>query len=309
MANGSSSSSGSVSNSTSSGFMSNSGASETTTTISGVKLPSSLAFLVSNFHSFVTVKLDSGNYIPWRTQLENALRANDLLGHGSTNLEVTVRLPRETRQMPNFIHTKFSTVSTLKATIAVSTLPYVLGKFDSLRTSGRTRPGPPIKFDEWIKGGKGQKAESQDVACQICCKTNHIVRDFYHRLNLQYQCSVFTVHSKAEIAGFQFQQPSQAFLAHSFSGQPQQFPRTFPAQMFPAQSYSATPFVSYQPTQAFSTSPASSNWYFYSGATSHVTNDISNLSLQPSSSSSSSSSCPNDVLVGNGTTLPAANSG
>ena len=41
-------------------------------------LPSSLTFLIANFQSFVTIKLESGNYFAWKTQIESALRANSL---------------------------------------------------------------------------------------------------------------------------------------------------------------------------------------------------------------------------------------
>lgn len=41
-----------------------------------VNLPASLAFLVSNFHALVNVKLDGGNYLLWRIQVENVMRAN-----------------------------------------------------------------------------------------------------------------------------------------------------------------------------------------------------------------------------------------
>lgn len=45
-------------------------------TTSVVTLPPSLAFLVSNFHALVNVKLDGGNYLLWRIQVENVMRAN-----------------------------------------------------------------------------------------------------------------------------------------------------------------------------------------------------------------------------------------
>lgn len=41
-------------------------------------LPPSLSFFIANFQSFFTIKLESSNYFAWKTQVENALRANDL---------------------------------------------------------------------------------------------------------------------------------------------------------------------------------------------------------------------------------------
>ena len=43
-------------------------------------LPASLKFFISNFQNFVTLKLDSGNYLAWRVQVETTLSANSLLG-------------------------------------------------------------------------------------------------------------------------------------------------------------------------------------------------------------------------------------
>lgn len=54
-----------------------------------VVLPPSLAFLVSNFHSLVTTKLDSTNYLLWRIQIENAMRANGYFDY----LEGTIACP------------------------------------------------------------------------------------------------------------------------------------------------------------------------------------------------------------------------
>ncbi|GMQ00457.1 hypothetical protein CsSME_00047546 [Camellia sinensis var. sinensis] len=42
-------------------------------------LPPNLTLLISNLNSFVTVKLDSTNYIVWKTHLQNILRATNLL--------------------------------------------------------------------------------------------------------------------------------------------------------------------------------------------------------------------------------------
>ncbi|KAH7851869.1 hypothetical protein Vadar_017584 [Vaccinium darrowii] len=44
-------------------------------------IPPNLALLVSNLHSFVTLKLDSSNFIVWKNQLQIILRATGLLGY------------------------------------------------------------------------------------------------------------------------------------------------------------------------------------------------------------------------------------
>lgn len=46
-----------------------------------VTIPPTLAFLVSNFTSLVNIKLDSSNYLLWKTQVENVMSANGFLGY------------------------------------------------------------------------------------------------------------------------------------------------------------------------------------------------------------------------------------
>ncbi|GMP97522.1 hypothetical protein CsSME_00045744 [Camellia sinensis var. sinensis] len=46
---------------------------------SSFQLPSNFIFLISNLSFFVTVKLDSSNFIIWKNQLSNILRATSLL--------------------------------------------------------------------------------------------------------------------------------------------------------------------------------------------------------------------------------------
>lgn len=48
---------------------------------SSATIPSALAFLVSNFHSLVNIKLDGSNFLLWKTQVENVLNANGYLGY------------------------------------------------------------------------------------------------------------------------------------------------------------------------------------------------------------------------------------
>lgn len=49
--------------------------SESTSEIA-VTMPPTLAFLVSNFHMLVKIQSSSNNYLLWKTQVLNALRAN-----------------------------------------------------------------------------------------------------------------------------------------------------------------------------------------------------------------------------------------
>ncbi|KAL7230865.1 hypothetical protein ACSBR2_009199 [Camellia fascicularis] len=48
---------------------------------SSSSIPSNLALLITNFSSFVTVKLDASNFSIWKNQVQNALRAKNLLGY------------------------------------------------------------------------------------------------------------------------------------------------------------------------------------------------------------------------------------
>ena len=50
-------------------------------TDSVISLPSNLMYLVSNFHNFVTLKLDGENYVLWKFQVYGAFDANDFLGY------------------------------------------------------------------------------------------------------------------------------------------------------------------------------------------------------------------------------------
>ncbi|KAG5529812.1 hypothetical protein RHGRI_030253 [Rhododendron griersonianum] len=103
-------------------------------TTTAVTLPPSLAFLVSNFHALVNVKLDGGNYLLWRIQVENVMRANGYFDY----LEGTVECPPAQIQNtagvlgPNSAHTLWKLIdsqllSCLTASLSQTTLPYVLG--------------------------------------------------------------------------------------------------------------------------------------------------------------------------------------
>lgn len=53
----------------------------TNTGDAGVMMPPFLAFLVSNFHTLVKIQLGFNNYLLWKTQVLNALRANGFIGY------------------------------------------------------------------------------------------------------------------------------------------------------------------------------------------------------------------------------------
>lgn len=101
---------------------------------SSAAIPPALAFLVSNFHSLVNIKLDSGNYLLWKTQVMNAFRANGYIGF----LDGTIQCPSSTTQdsshntVVNPEYTKWMLInnqllSCLTASLSSTTLPHVLG--------------------------------------------------------------------------------------------------------------------------------------------------------------------------------------
>lgn len=108
--------------------------SASSSTSSSVTLPSSLAFLVSNFYSLVNIKLDSGNYLLWRTQVMNALRANGYIEY----LDCTKSSPEPTivdssnARVSNPDFTLWTLIdnqllSCLTSSLSATTLPHVLG--------------------------------------------------------------------------------------------------------------------------------------------------------------------------------------
>lgn len=97
-------------------------------------IPSSLSFLIANFQSFITIKLDSSNYFAWKSQIENALKANNLFPY----LDGSIAIPASEIQdasgnnisNPEFV--KWQTVdlmllSCIMATLTPSILPHVVG--------------------------------------------------------------------------------------------------------------------------------------------------------------------------------------
>ncbi|KAI8534884.1 hypothetical protein RHMOL_Rhmol10G0131600 [Rhododendron molle] len=74
-----------------------------------VTFPPSLMFLMLNFHNFVTIKLDSTNYMLWRIQVENIVSANGFYEY----LDGSVECPErhigndEGNLIPNTAYTMF----------------------------------------------------------------------------------------------------------------------------------------------------------------------------------------------------------
>lgn len=87
---------------------STSASSSTDSTTVKLNIRPSLVFLIANIHSFVTIKLDSHNYVLWRTQMEHALKANNFFGY----VNGTVVCPA-----PNIVRTTEVTISEPDSTI------------------------------------------------------------------------------------------------------------------------------------------------------------------------------------------------
>lgn len=97
-------------------------------------LPPSLTFLIANFQSFITIKLESSNYFAWKSQVENALKANSLFEYADGTIVIP---PSEIQNesgntIPNPAFFLWQTIdrmllSCLMATFTPSILPHVVG--------------------------------------------------------------------------------------------------------------------------------------------------------------------------------------
>lgn len=97
-------------------------------------LPQSLTFLIANFQSFITIKLDSANYFAWKTQVETALRANSLFDFatGLHTIPNPETLDASGNKIPNPEFVKWDIIdrmllSCLIATLTPATLPHIVG--------------------------------------------------------------------------------------------------------------------------------------------------------------------------------------
>lgn len=108
--------------------------SASTSSTSTTYLPNSLAFLISNFQSFVTVKLENSNYFAWKTQVENPLKATDLFGYvnGSITVPSSHIVDSSGTKTLNPDFTQWTTIdrmllSCLIATLTPPILPHIVG--------------------------------------------------------------------------------------------------------------------------------------------------------------------------------------
>lgn len=97
-------------------------------------LPPTLSFLIANFNSFISVKLDNSNYFTWKTQVENALKANSLFGYADGSLETpTLHILDTTgNKIVNPAFEEWNVIdrmlySCLIATLSASVLPHIVG--------------------------------------------------------------------------------------------------------------------------------------------------------------------------------------
>lgn len=107
---------------------------ESSTSSTSMAIPPALAFLVSNIQSLVTIKLDSTNYLLWKTLILNVMRANGFMGYlDGTNKAPAARITDTNNNLvisPEY--TKWCLIdsqllSCLTATLSAGTLPLVLG--------------------------------------------------------------------------------------------------------------------------------------------------------------------------------------
>lgn len=99
-------------------------------------MPPALAFLVANFHSLVTIKLDTGtdNYLLWKTQVVNATRANGFLQYidGSVVCPPKEIMNSSNTLVTNDAYLKWKLIdnqllSCLTSSLSASTLSLVMG--------------------------------------------------------------------------------------------------------------------------------------------------------------------------------------
>lgn len=162
------------------------------------------------------------------------------------------------------------------------------------------------------KGFRYQRNENR-TACQICDKTNHTAKNCHHRLNLQYQPTYYNTSGSPQAHLVQY--PQFQMMQHQNSSVPSssgpncQVPYSVPQPNFsagilpiPPQAYfspTCPPQYNYplspnypqypsagsvsistpSPSSSSNPSVSTGNWYLDSGATSHVTNELNNVSF------------------------------
>lgn len=93
-----------------------------------------MAFLISNFHTLVKIQLSSDNYLLWKTQVLNALRANGYIEYVDGTIGAPPLQIRDTSNnlITNPAYLRWQLIdnqllSCLTASLSPSTLPLVLG--------------------------------------------------------------------------------------------------------------------------------------------------------------------------------------
>ncbi|GFS44988.1 hypothetical protein Acr_00g0093420 [Actinidia rufa] len=280
----------------------------TETTVSGVKMPSSLAFFVPIFQSFVTLKLDSTNYLLWKTQLKNALRANGLFfGYvdGSVASPPEKIINSSGEEVVNVKNTLWKLtdsklLSYITATISVSTLPRArIGSFLSdedlvlvFLTLCRQLLEQSLSLliilfillnaeEMDIQIDQSQQNDTTSVFVAKSCEQQPDLRV------VRAQGMVTTIMWDVKFVSEPITLPEIAIICSIFSISHLLVPPDLNIDLF---CHSVSPQGISTPPQAnmaqvFSTTPYPSiampgPLYFDSGATKHVTNNLSNLSLQ-----------------------------
>lgn len=177
-----------------------------------------------------------------------------------------------------------------------------------------TYPQPQNRNGNNNNRSRGFRNQREEV-CQICNKTNHTAKTCYYRSDLNYQPPSY--YSSYNNASTQRPPIPQAHMLQTYP-YPALYPSTTNPGLLPLppscpnysvpypSTYSTSSYPVYTPSPSSTfppTVPPPSNWYLDSGATNHVTNDFSQLSLQHSQPA------PTGVMVGNGHTIPVAHSG
>ncbi|KAE9452484.1 hypothetical protein C3L33_15611, partial [Rhododendron williamsianum] len=115
----------------------------------GVTMPPFLAFLVSNFHTLVKIQLGSDNYLLWKTQVLNALRANGFIGY----VDAYLRWQLIDNQL----------LLCLTASLSASTLPLVLGLEHAYETGTIEQYIDEIKLCAQKLGAVGYMVDDDDL--------------------------------------------------------------------------------------------------------------------------------------------------
>mgnify|MGYP003702691403 CR=1 FL=1 len=87
-------------------------------------LPPNLSLLISNFNSLITVKHESNNFIIWKSQMTNVLRASGFLNHvnGSHPCPSSEIIDDSGKTVPNPSYEKWQLIDAQLLTCLTATL-------------------------------------------------------------------------------------------------------------------------------------------------------------------------------------------